>query len=883
MNVVTVKTTADFSMLDHLDKFEPSGKKDKYICPVCGGNDLSINPKTGAYSCFSGGCESKAIRAAVAPIESAPKKAIRPKQERVWEYTDRSGNVLVKVHRTDDGTGKRDIWQKYPNGKPDQADIAPYQWAEVQAANVRDDHVLLVEGEPSVDALRSIGLTASCFLMAKYQNGDYSKDFEGAKLVICPDRDEPGIKQAGLIFDDYPDAQWLYADPTSQWWDRLPKSSGYDIADWIEDGATKADILGAIEGRRDLGDTSAEAQKPKPQSQYDGINVADLGEEQTYEMLVARHFEKVTGAPIEDWISVNGVLHQWTGTHFEAVADGVVAAKIHAFLEQLYVVKTRKVDRDYIEYPSYQFGSDRKARNALASIKTKTYVSPNDIARSGLNLKNGTLVVEEVLGVPQFRLMPHSKERIYLHCSPVEWNPNADTTYARQLLQAVDDEQLETFLRHQSMFLDYPGAVKRLARPRAGICIGEGSNGKDAIRATIEHLLGKIGNFSFEDFKAYEEGRRFNLATLPNYQYSWASENNHKLKLEKLKPLMTAITGEPLISERKGIDGEPFKPQLPLWFNLNNAPVTDNGNFIRTRFAVYPFSKTFDAVPTGGQLKADPRFATDLDFQINQVAPGLLVMLTQAFQRFWADGIDWAPCERHLQKWAIESNHLLQFADDLHLAVDPNGTIPINKLYDSLTDWYRTNEFLEVDGSGKHIYAEAPSHFDPLVKRSGALFKRLKELFPRIERCTDTDGSVTGYKGRGYVRGLAIAAIDTAPSPEPSPALEPQPEPEPIPTATVETSPVLEVEPEPTIPTMTAKTTPAAASQPDQRELQVGDRVWAWLEDAWHQAIVTTVPSDDKNPHHRRSFWKVRRDGSESENFVWDRSHLAPIVLEAAA
>ncbi|MGB5593037.1 MAG: AAA family ATPase, partial [Crocosphaera sp.] len=60
-----------FSILDHLDQLEPTKTKGKYICPVCGGNDLSI-AKTGAYQCWHG-CEVKDIREALAPWDQREK------------------------------------------------------------------------------------------------------------------------------------------------------------------------------------------------------------------------------------------------------------------------------------------------------------------------------------------------------------------------------------------------------------------------------------------------------------------------------------------------------------------------------------------------------------------------------------------------------------------------------------------------------------------------------------------------------------------------------------------------------------------------------------------------------------------------------------------
>ncbi|MCC5634010.1 hypothetical protein LC613_42130 [Nostoc sphaeroides CHAB 2801] len=57
---------ASFDIRNFLHQLEPSKAKNKFICPVCGGNDLSIVPETGKYRCFNN-CECKDIREAIKP------------------------------------------------------------------------------------------------------------------------------------------------------------------------------------------------------------------------------------------------------------------------------------------------------------------------------------------------------------------------------------------------------------------------------------------------------------------------------------------------------------------------------------------------------------------------------------------------------------------------------------------------------------------------------------------------------------------------------------------------------------------------------------------------------------------------------------------------
>ncbi len=57
-----------FDIRDHVDKLLPGKGKNKYVCPVCEGRNLSVAPKTGKYKCWSGDCSSADIREAIRPL-----------------------------------------------------------------------------------------------------------------------------------------------------------------------------------------------------------------------------------------------------------------------------------------------------------------------------------------------------------------------------------------------------------------------------------------------------------------------------------------------------------------------------------------------------------------------------------------------------------------------------------------------------------------------------------------------------------------------------------------------------------------------------------------------------------------------------------------------
>ena len=250
-----------FSILEHLSKLEPSDHAGKYICPACGGNDFSVNEETGAYNCFNDtSAKHRAeIRNALAPLERWERPQ-RPYQRYTFSYANRDGETVLEVVR-DDSSGKKSIRQQYPTIAPDtqkrkklvdeiRTNILPYRYQEaIDFSKANSLPIFVVEGELCCDRLWEVGLPAVTFLGGSGQyrsNGDYSLLFRQHQLVLCPDRDEPGVALMREVAADNPGSQWLYAEPDSFEWESLPQNGGYDMADWLDDGADQELILASI-------------------------------------------------------------------------------------------------------------------------------------------------------------------------------------------------------------------------------------------------------------------------------------------------------------------------------------------------------------------------------------------------------------------------------------------------------------------------------------------------------------------------------------------------------------------------------------------------------------------------------------------------------------
>ena len=245
-------------------------------CPHCGKpdwcysvGDLSVckrnyDPAPGWHK--TNGADSEG-HPYYAPVKEKWEKQPRPAKVTHYLYPDRDGNPLVRVTRKDDGNGKKDFYQQHWDGKQwvkglgevKRENIPIYRYKEVKEAIANEENIFIVEGEGKADLLWSLGLPATCNIAGsgKWRESD-TQDLEGASVILCPDRDVPGVKHCEAIARDFPNAQWLYSFPDSPLWNHLPESRGADLKDWIDEGATKDDIIKGIGDKKTLNTPKSE-------------------------------------------------------------------------------------------------------------------------------------------------------------------------------------------------------------------------------------------------------------------------------------------------------------------------------------------------------------------------------------------------------------------------------------------------------------------------------------------------------------------------------------------------------------------------------------------------------------------------------------------------
>jgi putative DNA primase/helicase len=424
-------------------------------------------------------------------------------------------------------------------------------------------------------------------------------------------------------------------------------------------------------------------------------------------------------------------------------------------------------------------------------------VDPNTINPEGLNSSSGVVKINPD---GSHTLVPHNPKHVYTYVG-CKYDPNIDPTDCDRLLECLEPSQREIFLRTAAAALNLKLVRSKLTgRGVKGLlCHGEGSNGKDTLRAVLAAVFGRgMTGMSLSDFKAYDMGRKFDLAGLEGSICNWASENTSKVDLDNIQSLKQFITGDPLRIERKGKDSYEYKSAAIFFANCNKLPsITGGTAAIDDRYGILRFDKTYvrNAIAAEGQLEADPRFKDDEKFILEQVAPAMLNKLLERLPVLLAEGIDYKATKDAMQKAQEESRHLWQFAREVGLEVQAGGRVWITDLWDLLVNWYEGMGILDKEpgsnGKEKLIWHDLPNKYDSPVKSINQLSSRLSEIFPKVQVCKYLEREEIDRRQQRYLLGVGFvqSSVKTAKTLEPS-------EPKSMPVDTARVSSVLESEPE---------------------------------------------------------------------------------------
>jgi len=455
------------------------------------------------------------------------------------------------------------------------------------------------------------------------------------------------------------------------------------------------------------------------------------------------------------WASIAGQLYKFTGSYYELRPEAIEKRRIRDYLSN-YSEMVRGV-------PRKKYANSASINQVYDWVIAGFAVEPNTINPEGLNSSSGVVKINPD---GSHTLLPHDPKQVYTYVG-CKYDPHIDATDGDRLLECLEPSQREIFLRTAAAALNLKLVRSKLTgRGVKGLlCHGEGSNGKDTLRAVLAAVFGRgMTGKSLSDFKSYDMGRKFNLAGIEGSICNWASENTAKVDLDGIQSLKQFITGDPLDIERKGKDSYEYKSAAIFFANCNKLPsITGGTAAIDDRYGILRFDKTYarNAIAAEGQLEADPRFKDDEKFILEQVAPAMLNKLLERFPLLLSEGIDYKATKDAMQKAQEESRHLWQFVRDVGIEAQASGRIYIKDLWNLLQKWYVETGTLEIEegsnGKNKLIWHDLPNKYDTPVKAINQVFARFSEIFPKILRREHTEGnSLDPRKSQWYLSGIAF-------------------------------------------------------------------------------------------------------------------------------
>lgn len=185
---------------------------------------------------------------------------IKPKEiEAVYPYTDIGGQLLFEVVRYK----PKSFVVRRPDGKGrylynlEGIEPVPYRLPNIPKAIAGGKQIYIVEGEKDADNLTKLGLTATtCPMGAGKWRDAYSDYLKGARVVILPDKDEPGKKHAEQV------SKSLSGKASSIKVVELP-GNGKDVSDWLGAGGNVEMLAGSVKMESEYLAESKQSDIPK--------------------------------------------------------------------------------------------------------------------------------------------------------------------------------------------------------------------------------------------------------------------------------------------------------------------------------------------------------------------------------------------------------------------------------------------------------------------------------------------------------------------------------------------------------------------------------------------------------------------------------------------
>ncbi|MGH7121365.1 MAG: phage/plasmid primase, P4 family [Acetobacteraceae bacterium] len=537
-----------------------------------------------------------------------------------YDYRDTSGALLFQVCRFEpkafrqrqaDGNGGW-IWNLAGIKR------VPYRLQELLNSPVSAT-VFLPEGERDVDALRTLGLVATCNPggAGKWVTA-MSAHLSGRDVVILPDNDDAGERHALDV------ARKLHGIARTVRILRLPGLSPKgDVSNWIFAGGTVEELkrMAAETAQRD----GEAAEPPKAETSGDACRPPAFSDDVLALAFADRHNGRLLYVPAwSSWLRWDGV--RWARDQTLDVFDAARAICREAATEAAATggknVKTlaRKI----------------AGASTIAAVERLARCDPRH-ARSADAFDRDLWALNTPGGVVNLRtghMRPHRAADLFTKATTVAPADSADCprwlTFLDEIAQG--DAEMVAFLQRAIGY-----SLTADIREHAFFFLhGPGSNGKSVLLGTVGGLLGDYATAAMPDVVAasHNDQHPTHIAALRSARFVTVSE------VEEGRPWaenrIKSLTGGDRISARV-MRGDPFdfSPVLKLWVAGNHRPVLRNPDpAMRRRLHLVPM--TF--VPLKPDLVLPERLRVEM--------PGILRWAIEGCLAWQQRGLDPPPAVR---------------------------------------------------------------------------------------------------------------------------------------------------------------------------------------------------------------------------------------------
>jgi putative DNA primase/helicase len=713
--------------------------------------------------------------------KDAPKRIRRDAVQITYEYSPTQGVVRYQWQDETHPKGRDKTFSQFhidPDGKKvwtkGDAPWPAYRIDEVVELlkTIPDSEPVVIpmlEGEDNVEIARRIRLAALTLQGSNWSDPEIQKMLEALRatgknvsIAVIGDNDETGIKKGKSVWLVARHIQFpcLVIDPAAIDAD-IPEKG--DIREFLE-VMEPDEFLIRVESeifKAANSSTSYNSFTSHPRTCECVVCLSSLGSINSYipdtaptpeQNYVQKSIEALYSGG--HWASIAGQLFEFTGTYYELRPEATEKRRIFDWLSA------------YSEFVNGKYRCNRansaSVNEVYNSMLLAVAIDPNTINPEGLNSSSGVVKINPD---GSHTLLPHDPKQVYTYVG-CQYDRNIDPTDCDRLLECLEPSQREIFLRTAAAALNLKLVRSKLTgRGVKGLlCHGEGSNGKDTLRAVLATVFGRgMTGKSLSDFKSYDMGRKFNLAGIEGSICNWASENTAKVDLDGIQSLKQFITGDPLDIERKGKDSYEYKSAAIFFANCNKLPsITGGTAAIDDRYGILRFDKTYarNADASQGELEADPRFKDDEKFILEKIAPAMLNKLLERLPLLLTEGIDYKATKDAMREAQEESRHLWQFVRDLGYEAGKGERVYAKDLWSELQEWYQEVGILELEynekGKEKLLWNDLPNQWDKPVKAINQLYARFSEIFPKLEKHRHTERGFESQRTMGDFYYLGI-------------------------------------------------------------------------------------------------------------------------------